>query len=79
VLFTADLRAFSERLTAKIEMKEEESALPKKEEEEEVRIEKAVLTKTRVKRELDEEENQVLQIENISMTSSERVKRRRRR
>jgi N-glycosylase/DNA lyase len=76
VLFTADLRAFSERLTAKVEMKEEESALPKKEE---VRIEKAVLTKTRVKRELDEErENQVLQIENISMTSSERVKRRRR-
>src|SRR5277367_3612249 len=33
VLFTADLRAFSERLTANIKMKEEESALPKKEEE----------------------------------------------
>jgi N-glycosylase/DNA lyase len=84
VLFTADLRAFSERLTAKIEMKEEETALPKKEEEEHegeevVRIKTAVLTKTRVKRELDEEkEKQVLQIDNISMTSSERVKRRRR-
>jgi len=83
VLFTADLRAFSERLTANIKMKEEESALPKKEEEEHeegvVRTETAVLTKTRVKRELDEEkEKQVLQIENISMTSSERVKRRRR-
>jgi N-glycosylase/DNA lyase len=83
VLFTADLRAFSERLTAKIEVKEEESALPKEGEEqrgEVVRTETAVLTKTRVKRELDEEkENHVLQIENISMTSSERVKRRRRR
>jgi hypothetical protein len=64
-------------------MKEEESALPKKEEgeheEEVVRIKTAILAKTRVKRELDEEKDkQVLQIENISMTSSERVKRRRR-
>jgi len=83
VLFTADLRAFSERLAAKIEMKEEDSALLKKEEEEHeeevVRIERAALTKTRVKRELDEEkEKRVLQIENVSMTSGERVKRRRR-
>jgi N-glycosylase/DNA lyase len=75
VLFTADLRAFSERLTAKIEVKEE-LVVSK---DEFVRTETAVVIKTRVKRELDEEkENQVLQIENISMTSSERVKRRRR-
>ena len=76
VLFTADLRAFSERLTAKIEVKEEEPAVSK---EESVRIETAAVTKTRIKRKVDEEkETQVLQIENISMTSSERVKRRRR-
>ena len=84
VLFTADLRAFSERLSAKIEVKEEE-------EEEEGgggetlsggktrRIETATVTKARVKRDLDEEkENRVLEIEEIAMTSSERVKRRRR-
>ena len=76
VLFTADLRVFSGRLTAKIEAKEEEPGLSKAES---VHIEAVVVTKTRIKRELEEEkENQVLLIENISMTSSERVKRRRR-
>jgi N-glycosylase/DNA lyase len=76
VLFTADLRAFSERLTAKIEVKEEQPDLLK---EELVRTKTAVLTKARFKRELEEDqEDQVLQIENINITSSERVKRRRR-
>jgi N-glycosylase/DNA lyase len=76
VLFTADLRAFSERLTAKIEVKEEQPNSPTKKL---VRTETAVLTKPLTKRELEEDkEGQVLQIGNISMTSSERVKRRRR-
>lgn len=75
VLFTADLRVFSERLTAKIEVKED-LTLSKKAP---VRTQTAVTTKVQIKRELEEEKgNQVVQIENISMTSSERVKRRRR-
>ena len=76
VLFTADLRTFSERLTAKIEVKEEAI---KTEEKESALLKTAVISKTRVKRELDEDkENKILQIDQVSMTTSERVKRRRR-
>ncbi len=76
VLFTADLREFSERLTTKVEVKEEKLSLVK---DEPFEVGTAIVTKTRVKREFeDEKENKILQVEEVNMTSSERVKRRRR-
>jgi N-glycosylase/DNA lyase len=73
VLFTADLRAFSERLTAKIEVKVEV-----KDEEVVVKVEE-VERKVRigVKRE-NEDEQSMLELEEVKISSSERVKRRRR-
>lgn len=64
VLFTADLKAFSERLVAKIEKKEEDVVDVKKEEGEETiaaKVEKVV--EKRIKREDDDEEKNVLAIE----------------
>lgn len=76
VLFTADLRAFSERLAVKVEVKEEKPAPIK---QEPIQTKTTVVARTRVKREYDEEkENRLLKIEEISVTSSERVKRRKR-
>jgi N-glycosylase/DNA lyase len=72
VLFTADLRAFSEQLHAKIEVKEEKG---------QVKIEEVeTIATTVVKRELDDvDAKPVLQLDELAVSSSERVKRRRRR
>jgi N-glycosylase/DNA lyase len=74
VLFTADLRAFSERLTAKVEVKEETSDVASGLN---LIVKKAVVRKAGVKREL-EDDKPIVKIEGTVMTSSERVKRRRR-
>lgn len=79
VLFTADLRAFSQQLTGKVEVKSEIKVEPHTPES--TPITKEIIKVVRIKRELDddEEEKQVLKIEETStMTASERVKRRRR-
>jgi N-glycosylase/DNA lyase len=75
VLFTADLRAFSERLTAKVEIKEEVSedaaqSIPV--------VQETVIRKSRVKREL-EDEKPILKVEELATTKGDRVKRRRQR
>lgn len=73
VLFTADLRVFAERLTAKLEVKEEPT------DQDGTVIVKEEVKTVKVKRELDEEEpKQKIEIEESTMTTSERVKRRRR-
>ena len=76
VLFTADLKAFSQRLTAKVEIKEEDSdnapgllRVPV--------VQKAVVRKASMKRE-PEDDKTIIKLEETMMTSSERVKRRRR-
>lgn len=72
VLFTADLRAFSERLTMKVEVKEDKD---------QIKVEEAeTIATTVVKRELEDTESKsVLQLDEVAVSSSERVKRRRRR
>lgn len=78
VLFTADLRAFSEQLAAKIEVKEIKA---EPQSPELTPIEKDTVNVIRVKRGLDDgdDRRQVLKIEETTtMTASERVKRRRR-
>jgi N-glycosylase/DNA lyase len=75
VLFTANLKAFSERLVAKVETKVEKVLIK---EEDGVEVEESTITSTKVvekkiKRELEEEKN-VLQIE----TTTERKTKRRR-
>jgi N-glycosylase/DNA lyase len=75
VLFTADLRAFSERLTTKTEIKGEESANTSRPTP---LVTKATASKIKVKRELEEDKSIIKLEETVVMTSSERVKRRRR-
>ena len=74
VLFTADLRAFSDRLTAKIEIKVEESDVASVWQPV---VEKSVVRAAGVKRELEDNKS-IVKVEETVMTSSERVKRRRR-
>ena len=79
VLFTADLRAFSQQLGGKIEVKTETKVEPYTPES--TPIKKESVRVVRIKRELDEtdELKEILKIEETStMTASERVKRRRR-
>lgn len=78
VLFTADLRAFSDRLKAKIEVKEEKVTIKKEEDIDSALstpVKKTVTAKTILKREPDEE---VLGLNEANISLSERVKRRRR-
>lgn len=80
VLFTADLRAFSQQLAAKIEVQTEIKAEPHTPDP--TPVKKETVKVVRVKREFDDnqEEKKILQVEEITtMTASERVKRRRRR
>ena len=75
VLFTADLRAFSERLTAKLETEEKKLPL----DDQRIITPSATVTKAMVKRELDEgKENRGLLVGDVAVNASERVKRRRR-
>lgn len=79
VLFTADLRAFSQQLAAKVEVKTEIQAEPYTPESTPIKKESVKIV--RIKRELDDDddEKKVLKIEETStITASERVKRRRR-
>lgn len=74
VLFTADLRAFSERLSTKVEVKQEDDEDVVKTTEIQTEM-KSVL-----KREAQEDASKpVLELDEINITTSERVKRRRRR
>lgn len=77
VLFTADLRAFSERLSTKTEVKEEEVVLKvdANGEPDRVSATMTVLTEKRVKRELVEEDDKILEIQEIA--TKRKVKRRR--
>ena len=76
VLFTADLRAFSERLTTKVEVKVEEGIDGPKILKPEIKTE----VKPVVKREADDEPaRSMMELDETNITSSERVKRRRRR
>lgn len=74
VLFTADLKAFSARLSAKVEIKKEVSG--NKFEPHPV-VQVAAVRKVGIKREA-EDDKPVIKLEETLMTSSERVKRRRR-
>lgn len=79
VLFTADLRAFSERLVAKVEVKEELDVIKNERSDAEDidTISKTVVVEDkRIKREFEEEEHQVI---TVGETIAERSKRRRRR
>jgi N-glycosylase/DNA lyase len=73
VLFTADLKAFSERLAAKVEIKEE--ATNDSTELSPVVV-KAALRKITVKRE-HEDDTPIVKLEEVVTTTGERVKRRR--
>ena len=74
VLFTADLRTFAERLTTKVEV----GALRREDEEIDAVVKKSV-QRVVLKREPDDDtEKTVVQIEEVSTTANERVKRRRR-
>ena len=77
VLFTADLKAFSERLATKLEVKVEGGA---GESPEVVVAEVQTKVKTMLKRESEHEAPRpVMELDETNITSSERVKRRRRR
>ncbi|KAL9092905.1 MAG: hypothetical protein Q9159_000529 [Coniocarpon cinnabarinum] len=79
VLFTADLRAFSERLAAKIEVVKEENLIEKGSDGTEdvvTDIKKETVLDKRVKPEFDDTERKVLEIQEDLIS---RVKRRRRR
>ena len=75
VLFTADLRTFSERLTTKTEVKVKEEVTDNL-----MAVTSEVKTKARVslKRESEDTAKPVLELEELNVTSSERVMRRRR-
>ncbi|EXJ95217.1 N-glycosylase/DNA lyase [Capronia coronata CBS 617.96] len=76
VLFTADLRTFAERLTVKVDTTVDGGTL--KSGEPEVR-QKEIVQRAAVKRELDQDESKaVVKMEEVVMSSSERVKRPRR-
>lgn len=76
VLFTADLRAFSERLVAKIEVKEEDVVI--KTEGDDVVVEDIVKKETvkrkRIKQEPQEDEHQVVEVKEEVTRRSKRVR-----
>jgi N-glycosylase/DNA lyase len=76
VLFTADLKTFSDRLVAKVEVKEETVVKTAvngiKQEEETVALEK--INDKRVKRPLEEMEHQVLEVKQETVTRKKRAK-----
>lgn len=76
VLFTADLRAFSERVLAKVEVKEEEAVIKKEGDELVVEdiIKKETIKRKRVKKESAENEQQIVE---VKLEVSRRSKRRR--
>lgn len=74
VLFTADLRAFAEQLNAKLEVKVEANGLAQGPQI----VETVLVRRARLKREAHETEGpQVLKVDEVATSISERVKRRR--
>lgn len=79
VLFTADLRTFAEQLAAKVEVKDEASI--KLEGDEVAEIHETVSASTAQRKRVKEQfqdEKKILEVGDVTMTTSERVKRRRR-
>lgn len=76
VLFTADLKAFSERVVAKSEVKEETVAIKKEEDMETLEDVKSIATikRKRIKTEIDEPEQQVLEVKEEVVKRSKRRK-----
>lgn len=77
VLFTADLKAFSERLVAKAEVKEEEQYVksePDGVEEVESIVRTRTVTKKRVKRALEKDEHHVLEVKEKVVKRNKRRK-----
>ena len=77
VLFTADLKAFSERLVAKAEVKEEEQSVKSEADGvEEVNniVRTKTVTKKRVKRALEKDEHQVLEVKEKVVKRNKRWK-----
>lgn len=77
VLFTADLKTFSDRIVAKTEVKEEKvikTEVDGVKQEEDVVITKQI-TDRRVKREFEEEEHQVLEIKQETKARKKRAKK----
>ncbi|KAH7379155.1 DNA glycosylase [Phaeosphaeria sp. MPI-PUGE-AT-0046c] len=76
VLFTADLRAFSERLVAKIEVKEEDVVIKKEGEDlviEDI-VQKETVKRKRIKQEPQEDEHQVVQVKQEVTRRSKRLR-----
>jgi N-glycosylase/DNA lyase len=77
VLFTADLKAFSERLVAKAEVKEEEQSVKSEAdgvEEVENIVRTKTVTKKRVKRAPERDEHQVLEVKEKAVKRNKRRK-----
>lgn len=77
VLFTADLKAFSERLVAKAEVKEEEQSVKSEAdgvEEVDNTVRTKTVTKKRVKRALEKDEHQVLEVKEKVVKRNKRRK-----
>lgn len=78
MLFTADLKAFSERLVAKSEVKEEDEVIKKEEDsfvETEVTVKQTTVLEKRVKREAEDEEKPLTEIkENVVRKTKRRRK-----
>jgi N-glycosylase/DNA lyase len=74
VLFTADLKAFSERVVAKTEVKEEKVTIKQEESDivEEIKVDRTVKTKKRIKTEEDEPEHEVVQTKRETRARSKR-------
>lgn len=72
VLFTADLKAFSERTVAKTEIKEEEVKIKKEEGDEivtEVVVKQETTKRKRIKKEPNENERQVIEVKEVTRRS----------
>jgi len=77
VLFTADLKAFSERLVAKAEVKEEEQSVKSEAdgvEEVESIVRTKTVTKKRVKRAREKDEHHVLEVQEKVVKRNKRRK-----
>lgn len=75
VLFTADLKAFSERLLAKVEVKEETEAV-KEEDEAHVKVEEVTKDDTvlvkKIKREAEDDEKTVTEVKEVQTRKTKR-------
>ncbi|KAF2088246.1 hypothetical protein K490DRAFT_40434 [Saccharata proteae CBS 121410] len=77
VLFTADLKTFSERLVVKTEVKDEEVAIKPEEGEQlmEVKSAETTVSEKKIKREFEEDEHQVLDVKDRVVKRTRRSRR----